>query len=136
MAWNPEGMALQCLLVDDNAPFLEVARGLLTTQGVDVVATASTGVEALRLAARLRPDLVLVDIDLGGESGFELTRRLAEETSRLPLSVILISTHSEDDFADLIAESPAVGFLSKSALSASAIHELLGREPGKESVRT
>jgi hypothetical protein len=62
---------------------------------------------------------VLVDIDLGGESGFELARQL--EGAR----VILISTHAERDYADLIEASPAIGFLAKSDLSASAILEIL-----------
>jgi DNA-binding NarL/FixJ family response regulator len=129
-------MALQCLLVDDSAGFLEAARVLLDKQGIEIVGTASTGAEALRLARELQPDVVLVDIDLGGESGFELARDLTRETSLRPSSAILISTHSESDFADLIAESPAVGFLSKSDLSASAIHELLGGVPGNDGVRT
>lgn len=136
MTWNPEPMALRCLLVDDNAGFLEAARVLLSRQGIEIVGTASTGAEAHRLAAELQPDVVLVDIDLGGESGFELARDLTRVTSPRPSSVILISTHSESDFADLIAESPAVGFLSKSNLSANAIHELLGGGRGNEGVRT
>ena len=76
-------MTLRCLLVDDNEPFLEAARVLLRKQGIDVVGVASTGAEALRLADELRPDVVLVDIDLGGESGFELTRQLTQESSLL-----------------------------------------------------
>ena len=135
-AWNPDVMTLRCLLVDDNEPFLEAARVLLRKQGIDVVGAASTGAEALQLADELRPDVVLVDIDLGGESGFELTRQLTQESSLASSSVILISTHSEGDFADLIAASPAIGFLSKSQLSAEAIHELLGGDRGNEPVRT
>ena len=136
MLWNPELMSLRCLIVDDSPGFLEAARVLLGRQGIEIVGAASTGAEALRLAGELQPDVVLVDIDLGGESGFELARRLTRETSLRPSSVILISTHSERDFADLIAESPAVGFLSKSHLSANAIRELLGGVHGNEGVRT
>jgi DNA-binding NarL/FixJ family response regulator len=126
-------MALRCLLVDDSSGFLEAARVLLERQGIEVVGAASTGDEALRLVGELKPDVALVDIDLGPESGFDLARRLAKETSH---RVILISTHSEADFADLIAESPAIGFLSKSQLSATAIHELLGEDRGNERART
>lgn len=129
-------MAMRCLLVDDSAPFAEAARVLLGKQGIDIVGVATTGAEALRLVSELRPDVVLVDIDLGEESGFELTRRLTKVTSSLQSSVILISTHSADDFADLITESPAIGFLSKSDLSANAIHELLGEDRGNQDVRT
>jgi DNA-binding NarL/FixJ family response regulator len=127
---DPEIM-LRCLIVDDSPRFLDAARGLLEREGVTVVGVASTGAEALRRAEELRPDVTLVDIDLGGHSGFELARRLHGEASRAPSRVILISTHAEVDYADLIAASPAVGFLPKAALSASAIRDLLrGRGNG------
>jgi DNA-binding NarL/FixJ family response regulator len=112
--------ALRCLIVDDSARFLEAARNHLEREGIAVVGVASTIAQALQQVERLRPDVTLVDIDINGESGFELARRL--QASR----VILISTHDEDDFADLIAASPAVGFLSKADLSAGAIRDLLG----------
>jgi len=112
------------LIVDDNASFLEVARGLLEREGMGVVDVASTTTEALRRVDELRPDVVLVDIMLGRESGFELARRLVRQDGAGP-SVILISTHAEADFADLIAESPAIAFLPKSELSADAIRRIL-----------
>jgi DNA-binding NarL/FixJ family response regulator len=122
---DPLVMALRCLVVDDNTGFLEAARALLDRQGVDVVGLAFTGAEALRLAQELQPDVALVDIDLGEESGFDLVRLLSEQGGLAPSSLVLISTHSEDDFADLIAQSPAVGFLSKSELSAAALEDIL-----------
>jgi DNA-binding NarL/FixJ family response regulator len=118
-------MAFRCLIVDDNTRFLEAALVLLGRQGLDVVGLASTGVEALRLAHERRPDVALVDIDLGEESGFDLARLLADHDELAALSLILISTHSEHDFHDLIAASPAVGFLSKSELSAAALADVL-----------
>jgi DNA-binding NarL/FixJ family response regulator len=118
-------MTLRCLIVDDNRPFLAAARSLLEGQGVSVVAVASRGAEGLRLAADLRPDVVLVDIDLGEESGLSLAGRLHVEASGPPPPVILISTHEEEDYADLIAESRAIGFLPKMALSAAAVQGLL-----------
>jgi DNA-binding NarL/FixJ family response regulator len=118
-------MTLRCLIVDDNRPFLAAARSLLEEQGVTVVGVASKGAEGLRLAADLRPDVVLVDIDLGGESGLSLTDRLHAEGGSPPPPVILISTHEEEDYADLIAASRAIGFLPKMALSAAAVHDLL-----------
>jgi DNA-binding NarL/FixJ family response regulator len=117
-------MSLRCLLVDDNPGFLEAARVLLDRQGLDIVGLASTGAEAVRLSQELRPDVALVDIDLGNESGFDLVRLLSEQGGITPSRVILISTHSEDDFADLIGQSPALGFLSKSELSAAAVENL------------
>ncbi len=121
----------RCLIVDDSPRFLDAARGLLERQGITVVAVAANGAEALRRAEELRPDVTLVDIDLGGESGFELARRLHGDGGRAVSPVILVSTHAEEDYADLIAASPAVGFLSKADLSASAIRDLLeGRGSG------
>jgi CheY-like chemotaxis protein len=119
------GGMLRCLIVDDSARFLDAARGLLERQGVTVVGVASTSAEALARTAALRPDVTLVDIDLGGESGLELARRLHREPGLAAPPVILISTHAEQDYAELIAASPAIGFLAKGALSAGAIHDLL-----------
>jgi DNA-binding NarL/FixJ family response regulator len=116
---------LRCLLVDDNAGFLRNARDLLEQEGVEVVGVATTGEEALRALGELRPDVTLLDIDLGGESGFDIARLVADARDAGPGKVILISAHSEEDLADLIAASPVIGFLAKPSLSAAAIQELL-----------
>ena len=84
-----------------------------------VVGVAATSAEALQLEEELRPDVVLVDIRLGGESGFDLARRL-----RSP--VILISTDAQREYLEEIAASPARGFISKTELSASAVLQLVG----------
>jgi DNA-binding NarL/FixJ family response regulator len=118
-------VAFRVLIVDDSRAFLEAARVLLEREGVSVVGVASTTAEALSREAELRPEVVLVDISLGAESGFELARRLRENDRNGGLNVILVSTRTEADFADLIAESPANGFLPKSELSAEAIRRLL-----------
>ena len=119
-------MVRQCLIVDDNEWFLEIAHTSLERQGMEVVGTARTIAEAVQKVAVLRPRIILVDIALGRESGFELTRRLVDEFPDLGARVVLISTRGEEDFADLIADSPAVGFLSKSLLSAQAVEALVG----------
>jgi two-component system, NarL family, nitrate/nitrite response regulator NarL len=118
-------MALRVLVVDDNDGFLAAARALLELGGVAVVGVAKTGADALQAARRLGPDVSLVDIDLGGESGFDVARCF--EQIGLPSRVIMISTHDGGDFTELIADSPAVGFLPKSRLSAKAIESLLER---------
>ncbi|MDX6235507.1 MAG: hypothetical protein QOG10_322 [Kribbellaceae bacterium] len=128
-------MELRCLIVDDSPRFLDAARGLLEREGVNVVGVASSSAEALARVTELRPDVTLVDIDLGGQSGFDVVRRLNREPELAPLYAILISTHSEEDYADLIAASPALGFLSKTTLSGCAIRNLLGRLSGGEPVR-
>lgn len=116
-------VTVTCLVVDDSARFLKVGSSLLARNGIDVVGTAHSAAEALSRAAELHPDVVLVDIELGGDSGFELTRELATiERS----SVILISSYAEADFTDLVQASPALGFLPKAELSARAVLDLLG----------
>ncbi|MFZ0118867.1 MAG: response regulator transcription factor [Pseudonocardiaceae bacterium] len=118
-------MTLRCLIVDDSPRFLDAARGLLERQGMTVVGVASSSAEAVQRATELRPDVALLDIDLGEESGFDLARRLSREASLASTRVILISTHAEQDFTDLIAANPVLGFLSKSALSVDAIRALI-----------
>jgi CheY-like chemotaxis protein len=120
-------VALRCLIVDDNPQFIEAARDLLERQGVTIAGVASTGAEALQRAQQLQPDVALVDIDLGDESGFDVVRSLAGAPGLAQVTLVLISTYAESDFADLIAASPVAGFLSKAALSARAIDGLLGR---------
>jgi DNA-binding NarL/FixJ family response regulator len=123
-------MTLRCVIVDDNPSVLRAASDLLRSQGVAVVGLAATSDEAVALMEQHEPEVMLVDIDLGPESGFDLARRLVESRRGGTRSrVILISTHDEADYAHLISASPAIGFLAKSDLSAPAIRRLLGR-PG------
>ena len=119
-----DAVPLSCLIVDDNASFLRTAGRVLERQGLTVAGIASNTADALRLADALRPDVVLVDIALGGESGFDLARRLAAGDADCP-TVILVSTHAESDFVDLIEETPAAGFVPKSELSADAVRRLV-----------
>ena len=122
-------MPIRCLIVDDNQSFLDAARVLLEREGLTVAGVATTGAEAVRQAERLRPNVVLVDISLGEESGVDLARRLVDDGLVDGATVVLISTRSEDDVVDLIAESPTAGFLPKAELSASAIRELVEGRP-------
>jgi DNA-binding NarL/FixJ family response regulator len=115
---------LRCLVVDDSSRFAETARVMLERDGVTIVGVASNAADAIARAAELDPDVILVDIGLGTDSGFDLARRLDEASS--PWQVVLTSTDAREDFADLIAVSPAVGFVPKSQLSGQAIRELLG----------
>jgi two-component system, NarL family, nitrate/nitrite response regulator NarL len=118
-------MPLRCLIVDDNASFLEDAAALLRRDGLVVAGVASNMSEALERARELRPDVALVDISLGSESGLELARLLLEADVGVP-AVILISTHAESDFVELIEEVPVAGFVPKAELSASTIRRLVG----------
>jgi CheY-like chemotaxis protein len=120
-------VALRCLIVDDTLSFCEAARDLLEGQGVTVVGCATSGAEAIRSVEELRPEVALVDIDLGADSGFDLVRRLADDVDGDAPRVILISTHDEREFVKLIESSPAVGFLAKTELCAERIYQLLDR---------
>jgi CheY-like chemotaxis protein len=118
-------VGLRCLIVDDNRTFLDAARALLERGGLPVAAVAATGAEAMRQMHAVRPDVVLVDVSLGEESGFEVTRRLVDDDQAGAATFILISTLPEDDLVELIAESPAAGFLPKCELSAQAVCRVL-----------
>jgi DNA-binding NarL/FixJ family response regulator len=126
-------MTLRCVIVDDSPAVLRAARELLDSQGLSVVGVAATGDEAILIVEALAPDVVLIDIDLGAESGFDLARRLAPALSGTRSCSILISTHDEADFANLIAARPALGFIAKSELSASAIRGLVADAHDEES---
>jgi DNA-binding NarL/FixJ family response regulator len=122
--WHTGRMSLQCIIVDDYQPFLNIVRAKLERQGVAVAGVATNGTEALRQARELSPDVALVDISLGTESGFDVAREINPYVG----SVILISSndhYEDDDYAELIADSSAVGFLSKATLSADAISRLV-----------
>lgn len=90
-----------------------------------MVEVAGSVTEALASAAELQPDVMLVDIQLGNDDGFDIAAQLEGS----PVSVVLISTYAESDVAELMAASPAVGFLSKMELSRSAIEALLDGRP-------
>jgi DNA-binding NarL/FixJ family response regulator len=117
-------MPLTCLIVDDSLEFLEAARQLLADDGVTVVGFAVTSDEAVEEALALRPDVALVDIDLGAESGSDVARRLAGLPGGGP-PVVLISAESGSELAELVNASGARGFVSKTDLSGDAIRELL-----------
>ena len=118
---------IRLVIVDDNHEFLDCATRLLEHQCVQIVGVASTPGDGLRCVRELRPDVTLVDVNLGEESGFDLAEALHEIEGGTPTPVILISTHAEPDLADMIDTSPAIGFLAKSALSANAIAAALDR---------
>lgn len=118
---------IRVVIVDDNPDFLDSARRLLEHQGARVIGVASTNADALRSVQELRPDVTLVDVNLGEESGFDLAEALHAINGAATAPVILISTHAEPDLTDMLETSPAIGFLAKSALSASAITAALDR---------
>jgi len=118
------------LLVDDHAGFRATARRLLESEGWTVVGEAADGVSALASAARLRPDLVLLDIGLPDLDGFAVAERLAGAgTAGTPEAgapdVVLISSRDRAAYADRIASSAAVGYIAKDDLDGEALRALL-----------
>jgi two-component system, NarL family, nitrate/nitrite response regulator NarL len=120
---DPTTIVPRALIVDDNEQFLASARKVLAIGGIEVAGTATSGKEAVRLASELRPDVALVDIDLGGENGFDVAVSLAA-LDVAPV-VVLISTHAAEEVEELVASSVAAGFVPKARLDADAIRGFL-----------
>jgi CheY-like chemotaxis protein len=121
---------MRCLVVDDNVSFLMAMRYLLERDGAEVVSVASTGAEAVECAGRLRPDVILLDVRLGSESGFDVAHRLEEDaTAEWRPAIILVSTHAEDELAGRMAANPSLGFIEKTAVSVAKIREISSTLP-------
>jgi len=118
--------SLTCLIVDDNPRFFAAATQLLADDGVTVVGFASTSDQAVGEAVALRPDVALVDIDLGAERGVDVAQRLVGLPHGGP-PVVLMSVESGSELAELVDASGALGFVSKTDLSGDAIRTLLAR---------
>jgi CheY-like chemotaxis protein len=118
-------VALRCLLVDDSPAFLEAASKFLAGEGLEIVATANTSTEALARVRELEPEVTIVDVNLGAESGFDLAWELAASSEGAPTSTILTSTRGESDLAELVAVTPVLGFISKTELSAGAVRDFV-----------
>jgi DNA-binding NarL/FixJ family response regulator len=116
---------LRCVIVDDSSVFLTEARRLLESQGATVVGVAATSDDAVQRVQELDPDVTLLDLHLDGVSGFDVALRLFQEAGVDRARMILISSSAQDDYAELIADCPVAGFLSKSALSVDRIRELM-----------
>jgi len=110
------------LIVDDHAQFRRVARTMLEAAGFDVVGEAADGLSALAEAARLRPGLVLLDIQLPDLVGFEVADRLARGAD--PPAVVLTSSRPGSTYRRRLAGSRAAGFIAKSELSGAALAAL------------
>jgi DNA-binding NarL/FixJ family response regulator len=111
------------LIVDDHAAFRQATAALLEAEGFRVVGEAANGEEAIRAVAQLRPDVVLLDIQLPQLDGLEVAERLAARPD--PPAIVLISSRSATAYGRRLQRSPAKGFISKQALSGQAIAALL-----------
>jgi DNA-binding NarL/FixJ family response regulator len=111
------------LIVDDHPSFRATARTLLEAEGFEVVGDAVDGAEALAKVRELRPDVVLLDVQLPDLDGFEVATRLCSNGS--PSAVVLVSSRDAADYGDLIPACGARGFIPKAELSGATIRALV-----------
>jgi DNA-binding NarL/FixJ family response regulator len=111
------------LIVDDHPSFRASARMLLEAEGYEVVGEAEDGISGLRAARELRPDVVLLDVQLPDLDGFDVASRLNVNGSAP--AIVLVSSRSREELAPLVSRSGARGFITKSELSGDALEALL-----------
>ncbi len=104
-------MGLSVILVDDHTMLRQGIRRALESEGIKVVAEASDGAEAIRLALEHKPDVVLMDVSMPGMDGVEAARRLVEADGRQ--RVVMLTMHIDRDVIDRAIRAGAVGYLTK-----------------------
>ena len=117
------GVMCTVLIVDDHESFRTAARALLEADGFDVVGEVGDGESALAEVTRLRPELVLLDIQLPDSDGFKIAERLGEASD--PPAIVLTSSRAEGSYRRRLGRSPARGFIAKAELSGQALAALL-----------
>jgi DNA-binding NarL/FixJ family response regulator len=111
------------LIVDDHPGFRASARRMLVAGGFEVVGEAGDGAEAVHAARDLRPDVVLLDVQLPDANGIDLAARLSENGAGAV--VVLTSSRPADQLGPGLTASGALGFIRKDELTAAAIAELV-----------
>lgn len=111
------------LIVDDHPSFRKSARRTLQDAGYEVVGEAADGRSGLDAARALRPDVVLLDVQLPDRDGFDVAAALT--ALDVPAAVVMISSRDRFDFAELVARSGVRGFLAKDELTGPALAALL-----------
>jgi DNA-binding NarL/FixJ family response regulator len=117
-------MGRTVLIVDDHAGFRAAARRLLEAGGFDVLGEAADGASALAAVAKLRPEIVLLDVQLPDFDGFAVAERLARDG--VPSAIVLISSRDVSSFRRRLAANPAWSFIPKSELSGEALAAVAG----------
>jgi DNA-binding NarL/FixJ family response regulator len=116
-------MACTILIVDDHPSFRASARVVLESEGFNVVGEAADGASALQECCRLRPQVVLLDVQLPDIDGFDVCARIVSHVEH-PV-VIMTSSRDCSDFGPLVSTSGACGFVPKAELSGERVQELL-----------
>jgi DNA-binding NarL/FixJ family response regulator len=117
-------MPTTVLIVDDHPSFRATARAILQADGFEVIGEAESGDAGLKCAKELRPDVVLLDVQLPDFDGFEVASRLTGNGTGP--RVVLTSSRDAADFGPLVAQSGALGFVPKAELSGAALKAVLG----------
>lgn len=118
-------VARTAVIVDDHAPFRAEAARLLEAAGYGVVASCGEGRSALAAISELRPDLVLLDVQLPDTDGFQLMAQLDGDLD--PRTVVLVSSREAADYGTRIRRSGAAAFITKAELSAQSLREAIAR---------
>ena len=118
-------MPTTVLIVDDHATFRRLARRVLEAEGFTVVGEAADGRGAMSAVEALRPQVVLLDLQLPDLSGLEVARRIARGGGERP-AVVLTSLRDGADFSSLVRDSGARGFIDKTEFSGAALRRLVG----------
>lgn len=121
--WDDPAVRTTVLIVDDHAPFRDLARTILEAGGLTVVGEAGDGASAADAAARLRPDVVLLDVYLPDGKGWEFAQIVSEAGGGS--AVVLTSSRDVSSFGRRLQASGARGFLAKDELSAPALEALM-----------
>jgi len=116
-------MSARVLIVDDHAPFRALARRLLTADGFDIVGEAADGASAIDAVRALRPDVVLLDVQLPDVDGFRVAEALTDDPPSP--AVVLVSSRSGGDYGSRLTSSPARGFIPKADLSGEGLQRVL-----------
>jgi len=102
------------LIIDDHEIIREGIRRLLEDQAhISVLAQAASGEEAIRLAAELKPEIILMDISMPGIGGLEATHRLLQMNPKQ--KIIILTAHTADPFPKVLLRAGAVGYISKNS---------------------
>ena len=108
---------MRAIVVDDYPPFLTALTSLLGGKhGIEVVGQAHSGADALKLAADVKPDLVLVDFTMPGMNGIEVARKLKSVPHEPKPKVIVMSFHAEPEYRDLALQAGADGYVVKTEI--------------------
>jgi DNA-binding NarL/FixJ family response regulator len=116
---------MSVLIVDDHPSFRTSARRLLEAEGFDVIGEADDGHGAIAAAQQLRPDVVLLDVQLPDLDGFEVAARLAALGSGC--AVVLTSSRNRAEYGSLVTENAVRGFIPKAELSGTVLAALLAQ---------